>query len=734
MGGRSGPGPQPTDFLGRREEVAALVDLVGRTRLVTLVGAGGVGKTRLGLEVAAQVAEGRADGVRVVELAPVPAGSTIVEAVAGSLGITAREAAATTLDAVVDWLEPRDVLVVLDNCEHVLDAVRRLVEPVLRSCPRVDLLLTSREALDVDGEHRWLTRPLPVPPPGTADPFEAEAYEAITLFVARAAAASRDFVLDTGNVEEVAAICRRLDGIPLALELAAARLPALGPADLLAHLDERFRLLGSPGREARRTLRGTVDWSHNLLDDAQRVLFRRLTVFAGGWSLAACQDVCAGGELSPAGVVGVLAELAAKSLVTVDAAAGGTRYHMLETLRTYGRERLDEAGEGDAFRRRHARWAAEQVAATAPGLKHRDERASGDRLHTELANLRTALRWAITDLDAELAFGLVGGLENYAILRLDFEVAAWAEEALAAPAWADHPRRHLALGLVGHAAWARGEHERAQELGREALDLEDRHGGPPSWAARQAVADGAWFRGRVDEALAHFEDWVADARRLGDDFDLSWALAHLSVAELFGGRGVRRRELAEEALALARRCGSPFLIALALYAISEAVIEDDPAAALRLVTEGATIGRDSGNRFAYGLCLTTAASLTGRLGDPVEALDLYRSAVENWQIAGNWSNQRILLRNLAEHASRIGRHELTPRLLGGLTASGEMLPHAAGTGGRGAGQHRPHQPRDRDGAVHLGAHRRHPHQPHPPQARHDHPHAARHLGPPAALT
>ena len=313
------------------------------------------------------------------------------------------------------------------------------------------------------------------------------------------------------------------------------------------------------------------------------------------------------------------------------------------------------------------------VQRVAPGLKGRAEKASGDLVRADLDNLRVALRWAITNVDADVAFGIIGSLEDYTILRLDFETAAWAEQVLSVAAWADHPRRHYALGLVAYAAWARGDHDTALARAREALSVERRHRSEPSWAAWQSIGDAAWFRGWPEQAMGHYADWVERARQVGDAFALSSALAHLAVATSFLEGSARQPGLADEALALARRCDSPYLIALTLYAKSECVIDDDPSTALGLVEEAATIGRESGNRFAYGLCLTTLASLTGRLGDPADALPLYRLAVDNWRAAGNWTNQRILLRNLAEFAPRIGEYELTARLPAALGASGEML-------------------------------------------------------------
>lgn len=661
-----------TNFLGRDDDIAGLVDILRSARLVTLVGPGGVGKTRLALEVAARVAVRYADGLWMSELAPVQPGSNVLEAIASSLGVRQREVAATT-DAVVDWLTPRTVLVVLDNCEHVVDPVRAFVEQILQECPSVTFLVTSREPLGLEGEHRWLTKPLSVAPPEVTDPSEAYRYEAIELFMARATALQPDFTLSSDNVGQIAAICRRLDGMPLALELAAARIPALGPTEVLGHLDDRFRLLVGSRREPRRTLRGAVDWSYGLLDDRQRLLFRRLTVFAGGWSLDACRTVCAGGELHPSDIMDILTELVAKSLVTTELTDMGTRYHMLETLRHYGQERMVELREGDDVRTKHARWARLLVERTAPGLKSHEERFSGDLVRTEIDNVREALRWAVSKLDAELAFGIIASLEDYTILRSDVEVTAWADQLLAIPEWADHPRRNVALGLVAYAAWARGDHDGALRMGRESLSSEDRHGAVPSWAAWQSIGDAAWFRGWSERAFEHYSDWVDRARQVGDDFALSSALAHLAVAGSFLDRSVAQAALADEALDLARRCGSPYLVALTLYAKSECVIDDDPAAAMKFVEDGVAIGRGSGNRFAYGLCLSTLASLTGRLGEAAAALTLYRTALENWAASGNWTNQRVLLRNLAEFAARNGEHALTARLLGALDASGEML-------------------------------------------------------------
>jgi predicted ATPase/DNA-binding CsgD family transcriptional regulator len=671
-----------TDLHGRSDEIASLDDLLQRARLVTLVGPGGVGKTRLAIEVAAVAAGRYADGARMCELAPVEPSADVIEAVATGLGVRHR-GAAPTVEAVIDWLSPRRALVLFDNCEHVLGAIRPLVREVLARCPDVTLLVTSREALGVDGEWCWLTRPLSVPPGDVANLADAARFDAVTLFAARARAADRDFALTADNAAAVTTICRRLDGIPLALELAAARVPSLGLDDLVAHLDHRFRLLIGSRGAPRQTLRGAVDWSYDLLDDRQQALFRRLAVFPGGWSLDAARAVCVADDFSVLDIVDVLAELVAKSLVSLESTPTGTRYEMLETLRHYGLERLAECNELEDVRRRHARWARAMADDAARGLRGPGEPASGDRLRAELDNLRAAMAWALSAQEPDIAFGIVAALEDYLLLRLDFEVAAWAEQVASVEEWSDQPERYHALGVVAHARWARGDLDEARRLGDDAIAIGRRVGSRPSWAAWQAVGDAAWFKGSADEAVRLFRDWAAEARRLGDEFHLVLALTHLAVASGLADPETGSGAIADEALVLARHCNSPSLIALALYTKSERVIEDDPAAALALAREGAEIGRQSGNRFAYGLCLANAASLTGRIGDRLDALRLYRSAIENWQQSGNWANQRIVLRNLAELAARRDEYGLTGRLVGALGAQGEMLGADIGAeGGR----------------------------------------------------
>jgi predicted ATPase len=376
--------PDASSFVGRSRELAELKSLLRDTRLLGLAGTGGVGKTRLALELARTVEPSYPDGAAVVELAALTDAGLIPDAVAAVLDVRALSGQ-SLLDAVVEYLTPRSLLLVLDNCEHLLPATAGLADTLLRSAPQLTILATSREPLRVPGEVVFRVPSLDIPDPEQAlEPPDLLRYEAVRLFVERAEAAAPGFVLDEENAVDVARICFRLDGLPLALELAAGRLGALGPAAIAERLYDRFRVLRSGSRVSptrQQTLAATLQWSHDLLEPDERMLFRQLAVFAGGFELEAVESVCAGGDLD-ASIADVLARLVEKSLVAADERSSRERrYRLLETVRLYARERLDEAGDTAVLAERHARWALTiaQAGRGSPDLD-RDER-----------NLRAAL-------------------------------------------------------------------------------------------------------------------------------------------------------------------------------------------------------------------------------------------------------------------------------------------------------------------------------------------------------
>ncbi|HXO06868.1 MAG TPA: AAA family ATPase [Solirubrobacteraceae bacterium] len=423
-----GPSPLPVDassFVGRDRELAELKALLRNTRLLTLAGTGGVGKTRLALELARSAERSYPGGAVLVELAAQEDARLVPDQVAAALDVQAPPGQ-ELIDAVVEFLSPRSLLLVLDNCEHLLAETAGLADTLLRSAPALTILATSREPLRVPGEVVFRVPSLDIPDPEQkAEPRELMGYEAVRLFVERADRAS-GFVLDDENAVDVARICFRLDGLPLALELAAGRVGALGPSAIAGRLDDRFRVLrsvshASPTRQ--QTLKSALQWSHDLLEPDERILFRRLAMFAGGFELGAVESVCAWGEVDRSGIADVLARLVEKSLVAADEGSSRERrYRLLETVRVYARERLDEAAETYALAQRHANWA----------LALAEQERGSPRLDREAANLRVGLD-TLLDRRPNGALRLCVALWRFWLRRIELhEAQRRFDEALAA--------------------------------------------------------------------------------------------------------------------------------------------------------------------------------------------------------------------------------------------------------------------------------------------------------------
>jgi len=388
----------PSALIGREAERAVVLALLGEARLVTLTGSGGVGKTRLALAAAEALVEQYPDGVWLVELAALAEDRLVAQTVLETLG-TPEEPSRPMLATLTDYLQDRLLLLLLDNCEHLVGACAALVEAVLRRCPGVRVLTTSREGLDVAGEQRYRVPSLPVPNLAHLPPPERLAESAaVALFLARARERRPDFALTAQNARTVAHVCARLDGIPLAIELAAARVDSLGVEGLAARLDGCFRLLTGGPRTAlprQRTLRAALDWSYDLLTESEQLLLDRLSVFAGGWTLAAAEATCAGDGIEQWEILDLLGGLVGKSLVQAEEAGGAVRYGLLETVRQYGRERLAASGAAGAVRDRHLAWYLALAEQAAPHLwAAADLGAWLDHLEAEHDNLRAALRWA----------------------------------------------------------------------------------------------------------------------------------------------------------------------------------------------------------------------------------------------------------------------------------------------------------------------------------------------------
>ncbi|MGC4876523.1 ATP-binding protein [Micromonospora sp. DT43] len=645
-----------TSFVGREAAVDRVGALLDRARLVTLTGPGGAGKTRLAIESAREVAARFPDGVCLVELAPVTDPAEVPQALLGPLGLREQaffaggrsrippgEATEPTVRAI-DALASRRALLVLDNCEHLLDAAAELADRLLAACPDVRVLVTSREPLGITGEALHPVESLEQPPIG-ADPVTALTYPSVRLFADRAAAVRQDFEVDDRTVGPVVGICRSLDGMPLAIELAAARLRAMTAEQVATRLDDRFRLLTGGSRTAlprHQTLRAVVDWSWDLLDEADRALWRRLAVFTGGATAAAVERVCAGGELAAPEVLDRLFALVEKSLVIVSD-DGEPRYQMLETIREYGLDRLGEAGEEQRVRRAHADEFLQLAERADRELRGQDQLRWVRRLRAEHDNLHGALRWAIGAGEVTRAVRLTGALGWYWWSRgnrlegadLAREVLALAERSVGRPGSDDGAPTATALAtayLAGalNTLSAHADFETAQVWMRRVVTLAD--GGADSPLLRMAGAMTLMF----DPATQ--VRGLAALRRLFTDED-PWVAG---AARLMHGH-----------------------TQLNLGAPAESAT-DDFRAALELFS-------GVGDRWGLSATRFSLAELAGRTGDRNFAIDQLRAALGDVEELGAAEDVPQMRSRLAQLYWQVGEHELARTLLTEAQEEAERL-------------------------------------------------------------
>ncbi len=500
---------EASSFIGRARELAELKALLRGTRLLTLAGTGGAGKTRLALELARGEAGTYPDGAALVELADLADAARVAGALAAALDVRALSGQ-NPVDALIEFLGPRSFLLVVDNCEHLLAATAALADALLRSASRLTILATSREPLRVPGEVVFRVPSLGIPDPErAAEPNELIRYEAVRLFVERAAASAPDFALDEDNAADVARICLRLDGLPLALELAAARLAALGPAAIAERLDDRFRVLRtdshvSPTRQ--NTLAATLQWSHDLLEPDERTLFRRLAIFAGGFDLDAVESICRGGELDATTIADVLGRLVEKSLVATDAGSSRERrYRLLETVRLYARDRLGEAGETYELAGRHAQW----------GLALAEEERGSMRLDRDAANLRAALGTLLERAPTE-ALRFCAVLGPFWLRRIDLDEARTGFDQALAGAPERTPLRAQALLAAAAIDFRSGALTRARAHMEESYALACEIGDARAqWRALQFLGEFGLASDAADVARPWFERGLELARREG---------------------------------------------------------------------------------------------------------------------------------------------------------------------------------------------------------------------------
>ena len=628
----------PTSFVGRERELAEVRRLLGTARLLTLTGTGGIGKTRLALQVAGVTGPAFADGMVFVNLAPLEDAALVPRAVAATLG-SPEDPGRPLLSTLADDLRPKQLLLGLDNCEHVVGACAELTDHLLRTCPRLKILATSRELLGIAGEVAWRVPSLAAPGPADEVSIERLAQcDSVRLFLERAASALPDFILTEQNGRAVSEVCRRLDGIPLAIELAAARVAVLSPEQIAERLDDRFRLLTGGSRTALpryRTLQALVDWSHDLLDEQERVLLRRLAVFAGGWTLEAAEAVCAGDGLAQDDVLDLLSGLVAKSLVLAGDGADAVRYRFLETLREYAAERLRDAGEESRLRARHRDWFLALAERAEPELRGPRSVAWLDRLERERENLRAALGWCVERAEADPGLRLAGALARFWLVRGPYrEARCTLAELLSSPAAHERTTPILAarvdvLLAAGRLALRQDDQAAADAAYQEALEISRGLGDRRGLAmALYSIANLARVRGEYSTARSHHAEAIQLFEALSDDHWLATTHHDLGIAAYFEGDLTAAHEQYEAALALSRGLGDELGIASALNELGEVALlrgELDEARAL----EGTCLAmaRRIDDKKLIAMSMAALAGLAAAQSRPTHALRLAGTAL-----------------------------------------------------------------------------------------------------------
>ena len=652
--------PETTSFIGRESEAGEVQAAVKAHRLVTLTGVGGVGKTRLALEVAERLHDEFPDGVWFFELAAVTDPAAVPDAVAAVLGIT-QQPGRSVAESVAAALEGRVRLLVFDNCEHLLDAAADLIEAILAASATTKIVATSREGLGVADERLW-----PVP---SLDVGAGVDSAAVALFVERAQHVSPRFTVgDAGEAAAVVEICRRLDGIPLAIELAASRMAAMTAGEVRDRLDQRFRLLvGSRrGLERHHTLRHVVAWSYDLLDDTEKALLGRCSVFAGGFDLQSACAVAGSEDIDDYAILDLLDALVRKSLLVADRSSGRTRFSMLETIRQFAEEQLVASGAATEARTAHARYFAGREADILALWDSPRQREAYDWFTVELANLRTAFRWAADQGDLDAAAIIATYAAFLGVMVENREPIAWAEELIEPARVADHPR--LAF-LYAMATWC-------SQVGRtdDAVRYAD--------AAQLLIASGRYeevpFGGEamLGNAYLHIGqpercvEWCRAQLARGRDTH-TVITAYLVNALALAGSHDEAMAAATGLIDAAEATHNPAVLSLALYvqdqlyAHHDAAFRDaDPVAALDALRRGLVIAQDSGNRYTESLLAVSLCRLEAVYGDPLAALDYITLAIRTLHDAGDTASVRGSVSVLAAVFDRLGRYEPAATMAG----------------------------------------------------------------------
>jgi predicted ATPase/class 3 adenylate cyclase len=678
---------QLTSFIGRERQKGEVRRLLSASRCLTLTGSGGAGKTRLALQVAAEALEEFPDGVWLVELAVLSDPTLVPQAVASALGVT-EQPSRSMMDTLREGVRDKSMLVLLDNCEHVVAACAHLTIAVLKACPNLRILATSREALGVTGEITWRVPPLSLPDPQNLPPLDRfKKYEAVRLFTDRAVASAPQFAVTRSTAPAVAKICHRLDGIPLAIELAAARVKVLAVEQIAARLDDRFRLLTGGGRAAvlrQQTLRAAMDWSFDLLSEAERLLLRRLSVFAGGWTLEAAEAVCSRNGVDASDILDLLTQLVDKSLVIAETRGGEARHRLLETVRQYGRERLVEAKEEADIRRLHRDWYLDLAEGDKPRRSGQEHMRWLERLETEHDNLRAALEWSLGSGDPQAALRLAA-----AAFRLWWrghfdEGRHWLEVSLAVNDKSPSLLRAKALVALGDILREQGEYRRAAEVCGESLRLYR------EWGDERGIADVleglgrlAWRRSDYQRATAFFEESLALNRKLGRESQVARSFNALGNVAHAQGDYQRAAAFQRESVALHRALNDEWDLAVSLDSLGNAEWRrGDDHRAMVFLEESLVLFRKLAFKRGIAVALLSIGAVALSRGHYERAKESFEESLALRRELGDRRGVASVLDKFGDLAQSLDRRERAAQLFGAAEAIREGIGAPLGPSGR----------------------------------------------------
>jgi predicted ATPase/DNA-binding CsgD family transcriptional regulator len=667
---------QLTAFVGRADELSEIRSLLLGRRLLTLTGVAGCGKTRLALQLASQSLDSYRDGVWFADLTPISDGQLVARAVCSALGVRERPRK-PVMQTLVDHVDGRRLLLMLDNCEHVIDACAQLADTLLRSCPGTTLLATSREPLRLGGETVWRVPPMAVP--DLLAPIDVDALvlcDAVCLFSDRAQLAAPDFHVTAENAAAVARLCHAMDGIPLAIELAAARTGVMAPAQILDRLRDRFGLLtgGSRTGPARhRSLQSAIDWSHDLLSDGERRLFRRLSVFAGSFNLESIEAICSGDDLEVAAIAGLLGSLVDKSLVSATGAGHDRiRFRLLDTLRQYGIERLAECGEEEMLHRRHWEFFLSLAETAFPNLRGHEQKEWRRRLVDEMDNLRSAF-WRTHECEPEASLRLACALTPFWVLHGWVEEGdSWLEVGLR-----DSPtRNHLRAVALVEGGWVStwcGDFSGAGARWQESLDICNELGDPKGVGqALTGLGWAAYWQGDLETAHKRYVDGLAMSRQGGDTREIATSLMFLGQSFLNRGDHDNARIYLEESLSWMEPLGDQRLRSYPLTWLGTTATETgDFETARSYLEEGLRIGKTLDFPLGVARALTDLAELAAAQSHSIRALRLAGAAEALYEpvSSARFSIEKPGLERRLERS----RHELGPERSAVCWAEGRAM-------------------------------------------------------------